>query len=74
MRLCTAIRGDGDYASTNHPRAVQPDEPEKEKLPPKGVIHLQEIKDVPQVDADQNCKNYSWAASLQPSWKRRRSN
>lgn len=37
---------------------------EKEKLPPKGVIHLQEIKDVPAVHAAQACNNFSWAASL----------
>jgi hypothetical protein len=37
---------------------------EKEKLPSKGVIHLQEVKDVPAVHAAQPCNNFSWAASL----------
>jgi hypothetical protein len=48
-------------ASPNQPTAG-PDE--KEKLPPKGVIHVLEVKDPPKVHADQPCNNYSWAASL----------
>jgi hypothetical protein len=48
-------------ASPEQPTAG-PDE--KEKLPPKGVIHLQEVKDPPKLHADQPCNNYSWAASL----------
>lgn len=42
---------------------AQSDPAEKEKKP-KGVIHLQEVKDVPAVHAEQPCNNYSWAASL----------
>ncbi len=66
--LCGSAQESAETAVTQAPTTQEqskPDEPEKEKLPPKGVIHLQEIKDVPQVHADQNCKNYSWAASLQ---------
>ena len=40
-------------------------EPEKETKLPKGVIHEQEIKDVPTVHANQPCVNYSWAAALE---------
>ena len=39
--------------------------PEEEEKKPKGVIHLQEVKDVPQVHAHQACNNYSWTASLE---------
>lgn len=40
-------------------------EEKKEKLPPKGVIHLQQVKDPPSVHALQACTNYSFAASLE---------
>ena len=42
----------------------EPEEPSKEKPMPKGVIHLQEVKDVPPMAATQACNNFSWAASL----------
>ncbi len=60
----TAPAEDPAVQAPASPDQPKPDEPEKEKLPPKGVIHLQEIKDVPQVHADQACNNYSWTASL----------
>lgn len=44
--------------------AEQKEQPSEEKKPPKGVIHLQEVKDPPEVHADQPCDNFSWAASL----------
>jgi hypothetical protein len=36
--------------------------PDKEK--PKGIIHDQDIKDIPEVHAKHPCNNHSWAASL----------
>src|ERR1700761_1141904 len=48
----------GDQIKQEQPK------PEEEKKP-KGVIHLQEVKDVPQVHARQACNNYSWTASLE---------
>jgi hypothetical protein len=44
-------------------RAQGSDE-KKDKPAPKGVIHLQEVKDVSPVHAAQACKNFSWAAAL----------
>lgn len=40
---------------------------EKEKGKPKGTIHLEEVKDVPTLHADQACTNYSWAVALSAS-------
>ena len=47
------------------PTQPNPEEPAKEKLPPKGVIHMQEVKDVPPLHAIHACNNYSWVASLE---------
>ena len=47
------------------PDQLTAEQPEKEKPPPKGVIHMQSVKDVPKVHATQPCNNYSWAASLE---------
>lgn len=44
---------------------AKPDAPEKEPTKPKGVIHLQDVKDIPKVHADQACNNFSWAAALE---------
>lgn len=41
------------------------DQPEKDK--PKGTIHIEEVKDVPTLHADQPCNNFSWAAALAAS-------
>ena len=49
-------------ASATHPQ--EPEQPKQEKPGPKGVIHLQEVKDVPRLHADQACANFSWAAAL----------
>lgn len=45
------------------------DQPEKEKDKdkPKGTIHLEEVKDVPSLHADQACNNFSWAVALSAS-------
>jgi hypothetical protein len=37
---------------------------EKVALPPRGIIHEQEIAHVPETHADHPCNSYSWAASL----------
>ena len=50
------------FAVIAHPQ--EPDDAKKEKPLPKGVIHLQEVKDVPPVHAAQACTNFSWAAAL----------
>jgi hypothetical protein len=49
---------------TGVPETPKTDQPAEEKKPPKGVIHVQEVKDPPEVHADQPCNNFSWAASL----------
>jgi hypothetical protein len=51
-----------ETAQSSEPSSTE--QQEKEKLPPKGVIHLQDVKDVPIVHAGQQCNNFSWAASL----------
>jgi hypothetical protein len=50
------------FAAWAHPQDT--DDTKKEKPLPKGVIHLQEVKDVPPIHAAQACNNFSWAASL----------
>jgi hypothetical protein len=50
------------FAACAHPQDT--DDAKKEKPLPKGVIHLQEVKDVPPIHAAQACNNFSWAASL----------
>jgi hypothetical protein len=42
---------------------ASPAAPEK-PTKPKGVIHLQEVKDPPDVQAKENCNNFSFAAAL----------
>lgn len=37
---------------------------DKPALPPKGIIHEQEVAQVPETHADHPCNSYSWAASL----------
>ena len=36
----------------------------KSPAKPRGIIHLQKVKDPPEVHAAQPCNNFSWAASL----------
>ncbi len=57
-----------EAAPVDAPR--NPDQPkatdaEPEKLPPRGVIHMQEVKDPPTVHALQKCTNYSFVAALE---------
>jgi hypothetical protein len=49
---------------TTTPANAASEPPSEEKKPPKGVIHVQEVKDPPEAHADQSCNNFSWAASL----------
>ena len=63
--LATAV---GLSAQVESP--ATPDQPsagvtETKKPSPKGVIHLQEVKDPPPVHALQPCTNYSFAAALE---------
>jgi len=49
--------------ATQSPAA--PEQPGKEKSLPKGVIHEEEVKEVPVVHATEPCNNFSWGAALE---------
>lgn len=57
------------YAQQPAPEPASPQQPtaeesEKPRPKPKGVIHMQEVKNVPSVATTEPCNNFSWAAAL----------
>jgi hypothetical protein len=52
-------------ASVSQQSATDPTTPaDKSALPPKGIIHDQDVSHVPETQANHPCSSYSWAASL----------